>query len=113
MVIMNFLIRNLLQLWGHESQRMMVFFLVKLIVSSLYSKDVSTVSGLATGIDQCCHYESLRYGIPTIAVLGNGIFVEYPKGSKELYRAIVSNGGAIVTEYLPEQTYSAENFCKA
>ncbi|MGF2885163.1 DNA-processing protein DprA [Enterobacter roggenkampii] len=87
-------------------------FLVKLIVASLYSKDIATVSGLATGIDQCCHYESLRYGIPTIAVLGNGIFVEYPKGSKDLYREIVSNGGAIVTEYLPEQTYSAENFVR-
>ncbi|EAO2560601.1 DNA-processing protein DprA, partial [Salmonella enterica] len=87
-------------------------FLVKLIVSGLYEKDIVTVSGLATGIDQSCHYESIRYGIPTIAVLGNGIFVEYPKGSKNLYNQIVLSGGAIVTEYLPDQIYSAENFVR-
>ncbi|AOR61912.1 DNA-processing protein DprA [Pectobacterium wasabiae] len=87
-------------------------FLVKLIVSALYGTEVSTVSGLATGIDQSCHYESLRYGIPTIAVLGNGIFVEYPKGSRSLYNEIIANGGAIISEYLPDQGYSAENFVR-
>jgi DNA processing protein len=87
-------------------------FLVKLILAALSGYDISTVSGLATGIDQTCHYESLRYGIPTIAVLGNGIFVEYPKGSGGLYNDIVASGGAIVTEYLPEQSYSAENFVR-
>ncbi|EHU6913376.1 TPA: DNA-protecting protein DprA, partial [Salmonella enterica subsp. enterica serovar Infantis] len=87
-------------------------FLVKLIVSRLCNNDIATVSGLATGIDQSCHLESIRYGIPTIAVLGNGLFVEYPKGSKLLYDNIILNGGAVVSEYLPEQNYSAENFVR-
>ncbi|EKK7716533.1 DNA-protecting protein DprA [Cronobacter sakazakii] len=87
-------------------------FLVKLIVSRLCGLDIVTVSGLATGIDQACHLESVRYGIPTIAVLGNGLLVEYPKGSKYLYDEIVRNNGAIVSEYLPEQNYSAENFVR-
>ncbi len=87
-------------------------FLTKLLVSSLNDLNLCTVSGLATGIDQQCHIESIRYGIPTIAVLGNGIFVEFPKGSFSLSNEIISHNGTIVTEYLPEQTYSSENFVR-
>ncbi|MFT4271552.1 MAG: DNA-processing protein DprA [Pantoea sp.] len=87
-------------------------FLTKLITSLLVDKNIVTVSGLAAGIDQVCHVESIRYGIPTIAVLGNGILVEYPRGSNVIRNEIVANGGTILTEYLPEQTFSAENFVR-
>lgn len=87
-------------------------FVTKLIVSAIVNKNLVTVSGLATGIDQIAHIESLRYGIPTIAVLGNGIFNEFPKGSNLLRTQIVNQGGTIITEYLPEQSYSAENFVR-
>jgi DNA protecting protein DprA len=69
-----------------------------------------TISGLAAGIDQLAHELSLRAGVPTIAVLGTGILDEYPKGSATLRERILANGGAIVTEYLPRISYSAENF---
>lgn len=71
-----------------------------------------TISGLAMGIDQEIHKASLRVGIPTVAVLGNGIFVEFPSGSAALADEIVRRGGAIVTEYLPEQGYAKENFVR-
>jgi DNA processing protein len=71
-----------------------------------------TVSGLALGIDQQAHELSLRAGVPTIAFLGTGIFSEYPKGSATLRERILTAGGAIVTEYLPRETYSADNFVK-
>ncbi len=71
-----------------------------------------TVSGLAMGIDQEIHIASLRAGVPTIAFLGTGIFSDYPRNSERLRDAIVKNGGAIVTEYLPSDTYSAKNFVK-
>lgn len=86
--------------------------LTKLLVASLANKNIPTVSGLAFGIDQLAHIESLRYGIPTVAVLGNGIFVEYPKGSNILKNRIIESGGTIITEYLPTQNYSAENFVR-
>lgn len=88
------------------------FFLTKLVVSALSGYRIVTVSGLAQGIDQLAHIESIRYNIPTVAVLGNGIFKEYPKGSNLLKNKIVDKGGTIITEYLPEQSYSAENFVR-
>lgn len=71
-----------------------------------------TVSGLALGIDQEVHISSLRVGVPTIAFLGTGIFSDYPKNSEGIRASIAQSGGAIVTEYLPTESYSAKNFVK-
>ena len=87
-------------------------FITRMIISFLAGNNLATVSGLAHGIDQTVHVESLRYGLPTIGVLGTGILSNYPKGSEELRDSIVQAGGAIITEYLPNQSYSAENFVR-
>lgn len=71
-----------------------------------------TVSGLALGIDQIIHQESIRFNVKTIAIIGTGILLNYPAGSEQLRKKIYKNGGAIVTEYLPNQSYSAENFVR-
>lgn len=86
--------------------------LTKIVVASLAEKGIPTISGLASGIDQTAHIDSIRYGIPTVAVLGNGLLVEYPRGSDSLKHQILASGGSVVTEYLPSQTYSAENFVR-
>jgi DNA processing protein len=72
----------------------------------------ATISGLALGIDQEIHVASLRANVPTIAVLGTGIMSNYPNNSERLRHQIVQNGGAIITEYLPDESYSAQNFVK-
>ncbi|QGP57435.1 DNA protecting protein DprA (plasmid) [Piscirickettsia salmonis] len=87
-------------------------FLTKLVVSSLVNKNIPIVSGLAKGIDQVAHFEAIKFGIPTIAVLGAGILVDYPKGTSELRNSIIEGGGCIITEYLPKQSYSSENFVR-
>lgn len=71
-----------------------------------------TVSGLASGIDQIIHQESIRFQVNTIAVLGTGIMLNYPAGSEKLRQEIHKNGGAIISEYLPYQSYTAENFVR-
>lgn len=71
-----------------------------------------TVSGLALGIDQEVHRASLRARVPTVAVLGTGIFSDYPRNSEGIRAEIVGAGGAILTEYLPSESYSAKNFVK-
>ena len=86
------------------------YWMSKYLHSVLFNKDVVTVSGLAEGIDQSVHRESLRYKIPTIAVLGTGIDKDFPKGSEELRADIVAGGGTVITEYLVGQSYSASNF---
>jgi DNA protecting protein DprA len=87
-------------------------WLARFVGGCLHELGCPTVSGLATGIDQIVHEASLRAKVPTVAVLGNGIFNDFPKGSEELRKRIVTNGGAIITEYLPRQSYSAENFVR-
>lgn len=71
-----------------------------------------TVSGLADGIDQVIHNASINAGVPTIAFLGTGIFTEYPRGSDRLRQVILENGGAVATEYLIKEGYSAANFVR-
>lgn len=58
------------------------------------------VSGLAYGVDSVAHATCLAEGRPTIAVLGNGVDVVYPKSNYKLYSEIVENG-CLVSEYLP------------
>jgi DNA processing protein len=87
-------------------------FLSKLVVATLAKRELCTVSGLASGIDQIIHQESLRYKIPTVAVLGTGIENDYPHGSGGLKASILAAGGTVITEYLPDQSYSADNFIR-
>lgn len=87
-------------------------FLTRMVVASLHGLQVATVSGLALGIDQTAHVESLNCKIPTIAVLGTGILENYPRNSQPLRSRILNNGGTVVTEYLPNQSHSSENFIR-
>ncbi|MGO4208791.1 DNA-processing protein DprA [Vibrio cholerae] len=86
------------------------YWLTKLIVAGMANKDLVSVSGLADGIDQRAHIESIRFGVPTVAVLGTGIDSNYPKGSETVREQIINAGGTIVTEYLIGQSYSGHNF---
>lgn len=58
-----------------------------------------SVSGLALGIDAACHKASLANKLPTIAVLGCGVDVVYPKRHKQLYIEVAKNG-LLVSEFL-------------
>ncbi len=65
----------------------------------LAAKGITIVSGLAQGIDQVAHHASLEVSFGrTIAVLGCGIDVVYPKSSQKLYDAIAERG-VILSEY--------------
>lgn len=87
-------------------------FLTKTLVSALSDSNIVTISGLAAGIDQLAHLESIRYGIKTVAVLGTGIFLDYPKGSEKIRQRIIESGGCVISEYLPNQRSSAETFVR-
>jgi DNA processing protein len=87
-------------------------WLTKYIVAAMANQGLASVSGLADGIDHKAHVESIRFNVPTIAVLGTGIDSNYPSGSERLRAEIIANGGTIVTEYLIGQSYSAYNFVR-
>ena len=85
-------------------------------------KSINIVSGLAKGVDSYAHWGSVGANIEakgdkncgkkysgcgkqnidcgkTIAVLGNGLDMIYPKDNIELANEIIRNGGAIISEY--------------
>ncbi|MBQ6052120.1 MAG: DNA-processing protein DprA [Clostridia bacterium] len=77
------------------------------IAYELASAGITVVSGMAAGIDTAAHKGALYGGKETLAFLGGGADVVYPKENEELYRRIIGNG-AVVSEYLPGS--SAQGF---
>ena len=67
---------------------------------ALARADVVVVSGMALGIDGAGHRGALAVGGDTIAVLGTGPDVTYPRGNARELRGIIEHG-LIVSEFLP------------
>jgi DNA processing protein len=78
------------------------------LAEELAGRGCVVASGLALGIDACAHRGALRQG-RTIAVLGSGLDVPYPRENRGLAREI-SERGAVVTEYPLETPPLAEHF---
>lgn len=71
---------------------------------------ISVVSGLAYGIDCSAHKGAIKGGGKTVAVLGSGADLIYPRGNAGLAEKIVETGGAIVSEFPIGTNPSKENF---
>lgn len=67
------------------------------------------VSGMAIGIDGVAHAGAVAAGKPTVAVIGSGIDVLYPKQHGRLAREIVKSG-CVLTEYAPGTRPEGQNF---
>ncbi len=78
------------------------------IASDLGAQGFTIVSGLARGIDTAAHQASSASG--TVAVLAGGIDIIYPPENDGLYRQILEDGGAIVTEMTPGTVPQARHF---
>ena len=68
------------------------------ILPDILERKVSIISGLARGVDSLAHQLTLELNGETIAVIGNGINICYPKENQSLYDAI-GKKGLILSEY--------------
>ncbi|MCQ2055615.1 MAG: DNA-protecting protein DprA [Fibrobacter sp.] len=73
--------------------------LCRRLVFSLRGTNAVIVSGLAQGIDSLCHEAALEAGLPTIAVLAQGLEANIEGSRGELAKRILNAGGALVSEY--------------
>jgi len=71
--------------------------LAEKLAGELASRGCAIVSGLAVGIDACAHWGAMRNG-RTIAVLGSGLDVLYPRVNAGLAGKIVERG-AVLSEF--------------
>jgi len=79
------------------------------VASRLASIGIVVVSGLARGIDGAAHISTLDAPGKTIAVLGTGIDVIYPRSHTRLFKRIEQDG-LIVTEFPPGSPPKPEHF---
>ncbi|HTP13680.1 MAG TPA: DNA-processing protein DprA [Bacteroidota bacterium] len=70
---------------------------------------ISIVSGLARGIDTIVHTSTLRADGRTIAVIGSGLDVPYPRENEKLLEQI-GETGVVVSEFPMGTTPDATNF---
>lgn len=82
------------------------------IVKGLNEKlqQVVVISGLAYGIDIAAHRAALKYNVPTVAVLAQGLNKIYPSTHRNDAVNIVRKGGAIVTDYQSQDRIYKGNF---
>jgi DNA processing protein len=73
--------------------------LCRRLVDSLKGTNAIVISGLAQGIDCYCHRAALDAGIPTIAVLAQGLEAKIEGSRAILAEQILEAGGALLSEY--------------
>lgn len=80
------------------------------MVEGLEKYGVTTISGLAHGIDTLTHKHSLNHNIPTIGIMGGGFNKIYPSANRKLASQMMSESGAVMTEFGFMQLPDREHF---
>ncbi len=88
--------RNAIAFVGSRNSSIAGVKLTRQLATDVASAGYATISGLARGIDSAAHHATIEQG--TIAVLAGGIDNIYPNENIDLAKAIVDNGGALITE---------------
>jgi len=79
------------------------------LARDLGSRGLSVVSGLARGIDAAVHRGCIEGGGMTVAVLGCGIDVVYPREHRQLTQKIIKKG-LLLSEFTPGTSPAPRNF---
>lgn len=79
------------------------------LAKELAALGVTIISGMARGIDSCAHKGAIAGAGRTIAVLGCGVDIVYPRENVQLMNNIISQG-AVISEYPPGAEPQKLNF---
>lgn len=66
-------------------------------------RGVSIISGGALGADAVAHRSAVVAEAATVVVLPSGVHNPTPKSNRRLFRDVVDAGGALISEYPPQQ----------
>jgi DNA processing protein len=77
---------------------------------ALATSGLAVTSGLAAGVDTAAHEGAIAANGLTVAVLGTGPDVPYPRANTGLVRRIIDRHGAIVSEHPPGTQPKREYF---
>lgn len=77
--------------------------------AALSDAGFAVCSGLASGIDAAAHEATLATGGATIAVLGSGVDIPYPRAHADLHARIAGHG-VVVSEHPPGASARREHF---
>lgn len=69
------------------------------LAAELAAQGFTIISGGARGIDTRAHRGALKGKGRTVVVAANGLDRTYPRENKALFRQVVDNGGAVISEY--------------
>src|SRR6202158_5409259 len=78
--------------------------------TDLAPRGLVIISGMARGIDTASHRGAIAAKGKTVAVLGTGIDVMYPKENTRLAEQIVALGGALISEFPVGTLPAPQNF---
>ena len=78
--------------------------------TDLAARGLVIISGLARGIDTASHRGAVASKGKTVAVLGTGIDVMFPRENTRLAEQIVALGGALITEFPVGTSPTPQNF---
>lgn len=76
----------------------------------LAERNLIIFSGLARGVDSAAHRGAVKARGKTVAVLGTGVDVIYPRENRKLSEQILESGGALVSEFPIGTSPKPENF---
>jgi len=78
--------------------------------TDLAARGLVIISGLARGVDTASHRGAVAAKGKTVAVLGTGIDVMYPRENTRLAEQIMALGGALITEFPVGTSPTPQNF---
>lgn len=93
--------RPLLSIVGSRKCSSYAKIVIETLLPQNLVENITTVSGLAYGVDKQVHQQSISAQSPTVAVLAGGLDSIYPIDHTNLAKQILANDGLLLSEYPP------------